>query len=67
MAKISKRMAYQVVYDTGRWTNHIGYKGRLMSKRRANRVCKFLKARGLDVWVRTWGQVHLQPDTRLFD
>jgi hypothetical protein len=60
-------MAYQVVIDVGRDTKHIGHKTRLVSKRRANRICKFLVSRGHDVWVRRFGTVNIEPGTRLFD
>lgn len=63
----SKRMAYQVVIDVGRDTRHIGNKGRLVSRRRANRICKFLTKRGHDVWMRRFGTINIYPGARLFD
>lgn len=65
--KFKRRKAFQVVRDEGMRTVQIGYKGRLFSKRRASRVCKFLLARGHDVRIRCIGEIVMPKSPRLFD
>lgn len=66
-SRFKRRKAYQVVRDEGMRTIQIGYKGRLFSRRRANRVCKFLLARGHDVRIRCIGEIVMPKTPRLFD
>jgi len=67
MSKPRKRMGYELVIDVGRDTYPIGHKGRLVSKRRATRIRKFLTKRGHDVRARLFGTVNIEPGTRLFN
>lgn len=65
--RLKKRMAYQVVIDAGMSTIQIGWKGRLFGKHRANRIAKFLAARGHATRVRCFGEIFMPSAPRLFD
>lgn len=62
-----RRNAYQVVLDIGMSARQVGWKGRLLSKRRANRVCRFLQRRGHAARVRHFGRIVMPAAPRLFD
>lgn len=64
---LKRRKAYQVVRDAGMLSVHIGWRGRLLSKRRADKVCRFLQRRGHEVRVRYFGEIVLPATPRLFD
>lgn len=67
MNKLRKRKAYQVVIDKGRWSKEVGHKCRLVSRARANRICKFLQKRGHDARARLFGFINVSWNVRLFD
>lgn len=61
------RMAYEVVREIGMESIPIGYKRRLLGKRRAERVFQFLLKRGIDVRIRCFGKIYMPESPRLFD
>lgn len=65
--KLKRRQAYQVVREDGLRSVKIGWKGRLLSKRRASKVCRFLSQRGHDVRVRYFGEIVMPESPWLFD
>ena len=65
--KYRTRKAYEVVREIGMRSISIGYKARLMSKRRANKVCRFLQARGHDVRIRYFGVIKVAGAISRFD
>lgn len=67
MPKLKRRQAYQVMREEGMRSIQIGWKGRLLSKHRANKVCRFLSQRGHDVRVRYFGEIVMSETPRLFD
>jgi hypothetical protein len=62
-----KRQAYQVVREEGARSIHLGWKGRVLGWRRANRIRRFLVRRGHDVRVRHFGIIVMPVSPRLFD
>lgn len=67
MARLSRRRSYQVVLDAGAFTLPIGWKHRLVSRRRAERICRFLQRRGVVARVRYFGEIVMPMSPRLFD
>lgn len=67
MSKLKRRKAFQVMREEGLRSIQIGWKGRLLSKRRAHKVCRFLSQRGHDVRVRFFGEIVMPETPRLFD
>lgn len=67
MSKLKTRKAFQVMREEGLRSIQIGWKGRLLSKRRANKVCRFLSRRGHDVRVRFFGEIVMPETPHLFD
>lgn len=67
MSKPVCRQAYQVMLEDGARSIQIGWKGRLVSRHRANRIRRFLQRRGHDVRVRYFGKVVMPQAPRLFD
>lgn len=63
---MKKTMSYQVVREEGARSIPVGFKNRLLSHRRANKVCRWLNNRGLDVRVREFGAIYLPKPCRAF-
>lgn len=63
---MKKTMSYQVVRDESLRSTPLGFKNRLLSWRRANKVCRWLIARGHDVRVREFGAIYLPKPCRVF-
>jgi hypothetical protein len=64
---IFHRRAYQVCAE-GEWqSTPIGFKGRLVSWRRAMRIASFLRERGREVRVRFFGNITMPMRPRVFD
>lgn len=63
MSKLKRREAFQVIREEGLRSIQIGWKGRLLSKRRAHRVCAKLarKAAHKKIGVRHYGSLGVVP------
>ncbi len=67
MSKFPRRQAYQVVQEEPGRSVPLGFKCRLLSRARANRISKFLRRRGHDVRLRYFGVIVMPQAPRLFD
>lgn len=65
--KYTLRQAYEVVLEKGMRSVGIGFKGRLVSRQRANKIRRFLEKRGHDVRVRYFGKISLPANVRAFN
>lgn len=64
--KYTLRQAYEVMLEKGTRSIGIGFKGRLLSYRRAHKIRRFLEKRGHEVRVRYFGKVSLPVNVRAF-
>ena len=64
---LRRRMAWQVVREDGLRSMVLGHKCRLVSYRRARRICAFLRQRGHDVRIRRFGIIVMPRAARMFD